>query len=441
MRYTDFKIVEANSLTTLEPANLAKTPSRFQNLVNNIRSRHPLYLVDGTPVIIEPTEADRLEQLMADQMFKGTIKLSAEDGNVWSLGKFLKTKDYGGQAVPPGQEAEVGMTKEAAALKPSDIGLEDKELKAGNLSKEIINNPNLQKTEHGKIVINIAKDIVQGQQPVVPKTQPSIKAAINDYAGEYLGVLALIEGTSEFPNKQDFDKWLKAPIDSLTVIFPGKANAPLADSYALIDPASGHQLNISSKGKGGGAPPSIASLEIPDQLRNKPQYANAIRFIELIKNKNLPKPTTMSQVFEVMNLLHEVAPNSIDSKFAPYLPWTTEKITELLATRKEGTPLPEYEELWTNYNFKDESTDIGKLTYSIKNECMQALNNEGIPEFQSAVLEILDYNFIQQDAKILRGVMQFKTQWPAKLNATVTVESKSGATDMTKGSFSFKLHF
>ena len=103
--------------------------------------------------------------------------------------------------------------------------------------------------------------------------------------------------------------------------------------------------------------------------------------------------------------------------------------------------VPEYEELWANYNFRDNATDIGKLTYAVKNECMQSLNNGAIPEFQSTVLEILDYNFIQQDAKIVRGVMQFKTQWPAKLNATVTVESKSGATDMTKGSFSFKLHF
>lgn len=441
MRYSEFKLVEASALTTLEPANLAKNPPRFQNLVNNIRSRHPLYLVDGTPVIIQPAEADRLEQLMADQMFKGQIKLSAEDGNVWLLGQFLKTKDYGGQAVPPGQEAEVGMTKEAAALKPSDIGLEDRQIKAGDLAGEITNNPNLQKTEHGKIVINMANEIVQGQMPAVPKTEPAITKAINDYAGEYLGVLALVKGVSEFPNRKDFDEWLKAPLDSLTLIFPGKANAPLADSYALIDPKTGHQLNISSKGKGGGAPPSIGSLEIPDQLRDRPQYSNAIRFIEIIKNKNLPKPTTISQVFEVMNLLHEVEPSSIDSKFEPFLPWTTQKITELLATRKEGTPLPEYEELWANYNFKGDATDIGKLAYAIKNECMQALNNGALPEFQAAVLEILDYNFIQQDAKIVRGVMQFKTQWPAKLNATVTVESKSGATDMTKGSFSFKLHF
>jgi hypothetical protein len=37
--------------------------------------------------------------------------------------------------------------------------------------------------------------------------------------------------------------------------------------------------------------------------------------------------------------------------------------------------------------------------------------------------------------------MNFATQWPAKLNAKVTVETKAGATDPTKGSFSFKLHF
>lgn len=444
MRYNEFKIVEAAGNTTLQAANLAKNPPRFQNLVNNIRSRHPLYLVDGTPVIIQPTEADRLEQLMADQMFKGQIKLSAEDGNVWLLGQFLKTKDYGGQAVPPGQEAEVGMTKEAAALKPSDVGLADKQIPAGNLANEIINNPNLQKTEHGKIVIEMANEIVQGQMPVIPKVEPGIKKAINDYAAEYLGVLALVQGVSEFPKKDEFNEWLKSPIGELTLVFPGAANSPLADSYALIDPKTGHQLNISSKGKGGGAPPSIGSLEIPDFMRDKPQYSNAIRFIEIVKNVNqdLPIPTTMSQVYEVMNLLHEIAPQSLDAKFTPFLPWTTEKIVELLATRKEATPLPEYEDLWANYNFTSpNATDIGKLTFAIKNECMQAINGGALPEFQAAVLEILGYNFIQQDAIIRRNVMEFKTQWPAKLNATVTVESKSGAGDMTKGSFSFKLHF
>lgn len=442
MRYNEFKtLIEAEGNTTLKTANLDSNPPRFQNLINNIRSRHPLYLTDGTPVIIKPAEADRLEQLKADEMFKGQIKLTAEDNQVWALSQFLKTKDYGGQAVPPGLEDEVGMTKEAAALKPSDIGLGDREIQAGNLGKEIINNPSLQKTEHGKVVIGMANEILQGKMPAVPKIDPSVKQAINDYAGEYLGVLALVQGVSNFPNKKDFDNWLKSPIGNLTLVFPGKANTPLADSYALIDPTTGHQLNISSKGKGGGAPPSINSLEIPEHLRDKPQYGTAIRFIEIIKDKSLPSPTTMSQVFEVMNLIHEVTPNALDSKFAKFLPWTTQKVTELLATRKKGTALPEYEELWANYTFKEAATDIGKLVYALKNECMQALNNDAIPEFSATVLEILDYNFIQQDAKIIRGIMQFTTQWPAKLNATVTVESKAGATNMTKGSFSFKLHF
>jgi hypothetical protein len=50
-------------------------------------------------------------------------------------------------------------------------------------------------------------------------------------------------------------------------------------------------------------------------------------------------------------------------------------------------------------------------------------------------------NFIQQyadyDAKT--RVMSFATQWPAKLEGKITLESKSGATDPTKGGFSFKL--
>jgi hypothetical protein len=37
------------------------------------------------------------------------------------------------------------------------------------------------------------------------------------------------------------------------------------------------------------------------------------------------------------------------------------------------------------------------------------------------------------------GQLQFDTQWPAKLNGEVSLESKSGGTDPTKGGFSFKL--
>ena len=35
--------------------------------------------------------------------------------------------------------------------------------------------------------------------------------------------------------------------------------------------------------------------------------------------------------------------------------------------------------------------------------------------------------------------MKFHTQWPAKLDGVVTMESKSGGTDPTKGGLNFKL--
>ena len=69
--------------------------------------------------------------------------------------------------------------------------------------------------------------------------------------------------------------------------------------------------------------------------------------------------------------------------------------------------------------------------------------NEGqaIPEFQDVVLSILDMNFIQQYADFdpKSRIMSFATQWPAKLEGQITLESKSGGTDPTKGGFSFKL--
>jgi hypothetical protein len=78
--------------------------------------------------------------------------------------------------------------------------------------------------------------------------------------------------------------------------------------------------------------------------------------------------------------------------------------------------------------------------YMIKKASMDAINlNDAIPNFEGGVLNILDMNFVQQYAEYKGGQINFKTQWPAKLDGVVTVESKAGATDPTKGGFSFKL--
>ena len=102
--------------------------------------------------------------------------------------------------------------------------------------------------------------------------------------------------------------------------------------------------------------------------------------------------------------------------------------------------MPRYQSLFRDLESK--GSDGGKLTYVTKTAVMDMINGGEVPEFEAVVLEILDYNFIQQYATYQgnkTGVVAFSTQWPAKLDGKVTMESKSGGTDPTKGGFSFKL--
>ncbi len=430
---------------TLNPQKLTKDPKRFDNLINNIRTGKPLFLKDGTPIIINPTEADRLADLNQQGQFTGRVTLLGKDSKQYPLSSFLKTADYGGQAIPPGQEKTMAPTKEGSKLKPKDIGLHDRAIVASSLGAEIEGNQSLNSTAPGKIVIELAKQLSVGQTPTIPnETDPNISKAINDYAGEYLGVWALILGKTDFPNKEKFLEWLNAPLPKLSLFFPSESNNSIADSYALIDPASGHQINISSKGNKGGAPPAISGLKIPDHVKKKKAYELPVKFIELMQNENLPKPGTISQAFQAMNLINQYNPKAIPEKFKKFLPWEQTIIDEVNESRKKRSPLPRYQSLWADIAFKedDRTTDGGKLTHAVKNAVKEIINSGGIPEFEAAILETLDYNFIQQDTVTRKGgQMYFKTNWPARIQGKVTVETKSGATDPTKGSFSFKLHF
>jgi len=435
-----------NEDQTLNPQKLTKDPKRFDNLINNIKTGKPLFLKDGTPTIINPSEADRLVNLNQQGQFMGRgITLLGKDQKQYPLSSFLKTADYGGQAIPPGQEKNMAPTKEGAKLKPKDIGLHDRAIIANGLGKEIANNQSLNSSDPGKIVIDLAKQLESGQTPTLPAgIDSSISTAINDYAGEYLGVWALILGKTDFPNKEKFLEWLNSPLPNLQLFFPSESNNSIADSYALIDPKSGHQINISSKGNKGGAPPAISGLKIPDHVKNKKAYELPVKFIELMQNESLPKPTTISQAFQAMNLINEYNPQAIPSKFKKFLPWDQSIIAEVNQSRKNKISLPKYQSLWADISFREDerTTDGGKLTHSVKNAVKEIINSGGIPEFEAAILETLDYNFIQQDTVTRKGgQMYFKTNWPARIQGKVTVETKSGATDPTKGSFSFKLHF
>jgi hypothetical protein len=429
-------IVEA----TLEPSQIIKYPERFDAFITHIQDGKPFYTTAGEEVILDPSEAQRFLDLRAKNLFKGALKGVDRNGKQYSLSSFQKTIEFGGGSVKPGEDTS--SSKEGALVKPTQIGITDRPILAGDLGSEIASNQVLNSTPYGQAVAQMADAISNGAPAVVPPElakNESVKKAIVDYAGEYLGVLALVNNQSNFPNKKEFLKWLGGDLGGLVLNFPSKSNTQIADSFAsIINPTTQHQINISSKGTGGGAPPSLSGLVIPPSVRNKEEYKTAVDFIELCQNKNLPKPTTISQVFQAMNLLEERVPEAVPKEFKKFLPWPQEIVAQVSDSLKNGTPMPKYQKLFANLQSK--GNDGGKLTYVVKDAVMEAVNSGAVPEFQAAILETLDYNFIQQYTKMGKGgQLQFDTQWPAKLNGVVSLESKSGGTDPTKGGFSFKL--
>lgn len=432
----DNPLAEAN----LSAGEIIKYPERFDAFITHIQDGRPFYTQDGEEVIVEPSEADRFLMLKNAGQFAGRLSAVSVDGKKYPLSSFLKTAEFGGGSVKPGEDTS--KSKEGALVKPTQIGITDQNIPADALADAITQNPVLASTDYGRAVIAVAQNIVNGEPATVPPEfakNEALKKAIVDYAGEYLGVLALVYDQSTFPNKKEFLKWLGGSFNELTLNFPSKSNTQIADSFAsIINPKTQHQINISSKGTGGGAPPSLSGLVIPDHVRDKKEYQTAVDFIELCQNKNLPKPTTVSQIYEAMNLLEERVPEAVPKQFKKFLPWNVAEITRQVKTSlKQKTAMPEYQSLFADLDSK--GSDGGKLSYVVKDAVMRAVNGGAIPEFQAAVLETLDYNFIQQYTKMARGLLSFETQWPARLDGEVTLETKSGGTDPTKGGFSFKL--
>ena len=431
--------------SNLAAGELNKDRARFNTFIQYIQTGKPFNTLDGKEVIVEPSEADRFLELKQANKFGGTLKALGTDGMQYPISSFLKTADFGGHAAKPGAPAVAGdqtqsMGKEAALVKPSQIKITDQNIPASALGSAIINNPILKSTDYGQAVIECARQIMAGQPatltPEIMAQSKGVVPAIRDYATEYLGVLALIYNQTNFPRRDEFIKWLGGNIESIILNFPTESNTPLADSYAsLTNPTTDHQINISSKGKGGGAAPAISKLDVPDQLYKKKQYRDALAFVDICKQKGVAM-----QAFTAMDYLNQLAPSYIPEKFRPFLPFTDEIKTAAMSSVKNNTPLPEYESLWAGLKFKaEDASDGGKLIYAIKNGVVEAINAGAIPNMQAVILEILDYNFVQQYSDLNKNTLVFHTQWPAKLDGHVEMSHKSSAKGPGGGGFSFKL--
>jgi hypothetical protein len=433
--------------SSLSASELTKYDWRFKKFIEKIQNKDPFTSTDDEEIVIDPNEADRFVDMYDKGQFQGSIKAKTIDGSDIGLSKLAKTTEFGGAAIAKGQEISQG-GKESFLVKPSQINITDKNIPAENLYDEIKNNEILRSTDYGKVIIGLATNLVSEELAKLPeeytlKDKEKIRKAIVDYAGEYLGVLALLNNRSRFPRKKQFENWLGSEVSALTLNFPSKSNTNLADSFAsIINPNTSHTINISSKGTGGGAAPAISGLKVPEHIKNNPNYDTAVKFIDICQKQN-----TIQQAFSAMDLIYKTNPKSIDEKWHDFLPFS-QKNPNLLSlckqsidSKKQKVPI----ELPNKYQIliqgqPGKGTDGGKLVYGIKKEVAESINNKnGLPEFKDAILEILEMNFLQQYCDYKNGVLTFATQWPAKLDGEISVENKSTTSEPTAGGFSFKL--
>jgi hypothetical protein len=250
----DNLLTEASNLA---PSEILKHDWRWDLVLKKIKAGEPFMTMANQEVIIDPNEANRFIRLRNANQFSGNIKIKTvgSDGTIGPeipLSSLQKTvelqKPTGGATMSAGGQQKV--SKENALVKPSLIDICDRDIPATDLYSEIVNNPVLNSTDYGKVVINLANYIVSGEAVVLPeeyttKEMEPLRKAIVDYAGEYLGVLALLYQRSKFDDEAAFLNWLGGSTDDLIIRFPKKANTNIADSYATItNPTTSHSLNI-----------------------------------------------------------------------------------------------------------------------------------------------------------------------------------------------------
>jgi hypothetical protein len=293
----------------------------------------------------------------------------------------------------------------------------------------------------------LAKQIQSGQVPSFKDIPKEFQAAIRDYAGEYLGVLALIEGVANFPTR---DQWYEhlgvTDLNDIVIYFPPESNNPLGDSEGYFqNRETGNIILISSKGGKKGAPPSVTGLKIPDNLRNSNEYRAEVDVIETLQN--LP---AFEGPFVALNKIYEYNPDSIEPFIAETLPLSNEDIAMIKDfsdrkrfNRMDVTQLPDRfrKVVGKGPDVKADATPGGILHYTYSSALLKAVNqNNALPGFEPMAREILQKNFIQIFARPKGDKLTFDVLWPNKDMATGKIElyNKSAATGI-KGKLSFSV--
>ncbi len=437
MRFKDFNVAEA--------ALGGDTDDKYLVGVNKI-------LLNPNPQLLVGPKAER-GTLLADPGQQVTSRKDAITGTL--AGRKVKVKVtqlFKSDEIKAGSGVSLGRSqKETFVIKPSQIFSEEK-FSAERVFEEIINNNTLVGTDIGEIIIDMARQIQGGKLPNFKDIDKKFQTTIRDYAGEYLGVCALLKGIANFPNQKQWYSHLGVKdLNDIFIHFPKAANNPLGDSIGSFENTeTGNMILISSKGGAKGAPPSLNGLKIPDEIASKPGYKNEVDFVQTLQQSSADV-----QPFRGINKLFELVPDKIDPIVKTILPLTIHDINEIITffdksqyTKQDWVNLPKKYHpviglIQQNLKrFKDTATPGGILHYVMNKQIMQVVNEKkAFPNFEPLAREILQKNFIQIFARPTATTLGFDVVWPnVEMGiGKIQLYSKASANDPKSQKMSFSV--
>lgn len=469
MRYSEFRLVEASSGVTWGVFSKDnRRDKHVANMLNYIQDGKPFTTMDGKLFVFDntPENVNAIKNWSGNPapVLTGRYQGEAKPETL-SIAKLAKTNVFSGQAqdlsdpdAVAGKERMIGRTAhldlhgvskdEEKAIGDMKRLVQEKGIKGSELLPKIINNTVLNSEAaqpHGGYIVDIAKNIQAGNYPfsVAPEVfaEERFHKFIQDYAGEYLGVAALVNGIGEFPNKDKFLEFLGASdLRELDYYFPQGENTPLADSFGFIkSPTGEHEMKISSKGGVKGASPSMSNLKVPDDFPKTDSNADDLEFIRIVQENS-----QIAGTLKALNFLKENYPSSLkEFEITEYLPITDQEIDffETYTSKEQkdykAVNINDFPERLRPYAEMRQAqggvkSNTGDFIMAATRAVLDAINKNGaLPEFEKTTKEILGYNFIQIFTRLMKskgGLV--RVLWPAKIDGNVTLYSNSSQTGM-----------
>jgi hypothetical protein len=440
--------IPAKKLSGVKNPINGKPFTRPELFLYKVENSLPFTKTSGDSVTIDPNETANVRRWITSGP-TGIISLRTTDGNFVKNTELQKTVEFGSK------EAEMIKIKGSDVFGSEDTDIKDLDnsiesiMTAGgflaiDMYDKIANSPQIQNLGPlGDAVISMAKQITQGQVPEFPAgLRPEESKAIELYASEYLGVLSLIAGLAPFKqgSRAAFDEFVGTDLGSMIMYFPKSVSNPLADSFSVVNNDTGHAIKISSKAAGKGAPPSLTSMKLSNEVRKK--YPEAAKFLDIAQD---PAFSTFEQPFGMMNALQDISPQSVPKSYAKIMPFDQEDVDAYAASAKTGRPLPASVMKIFNSRLSDQvqsgsATDGGKAWYAVTTDIINIVNSgSAIQDLRPALIESLGYNFVQLYSNVRGNKLITEAFWPAKINGNVKLKTKGSAGDPGKGKLSVEI--